>query len=65
MKDFLGKEVKEGDKVVVLVKVSKYCALRDAYLAKKTYLGKDQWGHKFGNNKNKFFRIRNPEMIKI
>lgn len=64
MKDFLGKEVKEGDKVIVLIKVSKYCALGDAYLAKKTYLGKDQWGHKFGNEK-KFIRIRNPEMVRI
>ena len=64
MKDFLGKEVKEGDKVIVLVKSYGYQKISDAYLTKQTFLGEDQWGYKFGNSK-RFFRIRKPQMVKI
>ena len=70
IKDFLGRDVKVGDTVVVLCKSYSYRGLRDARLVRTTYLGKGQWGYEFKNNSftSKWFptfRIKEPELIKF
>lgn len=63
MKDVLGKEVKEGDKVILLVQ-GYYYGYKKAYLAKTTFRGKGPYGYEFGNPKSPY-RVKNPEMVKI
>ena len=69
LKDYFGRTVKPGDKVVLLCKAYGFRGIKRAFLAEVTYKGKGQWGHEFDwTNRHKWeplIRIREPECIKV
>lgn len=67
MTDIYGKEVKVGDKVVLLLKEYGYRKLATASLVKATFKGKGQYGYEFRPVGERRWNIskRNPECVKV
>ena len=67
LKDFYGRTVKVGDKVILLYKQRGFRGIDDAYLIERKYLGKGQWGYEFDNKRfNAWYpviRVKEPEVI--
>lgn len=76
LKDFLGKTVYPGDKVILLIKSRCYRGLTDAYLLEVVYTNPGPWGYEFLEPKHidrynraprsiTPYRYREPQCVKI